>query len=82
MKEPAYRSVACRNQRVPYQRVLCGCAMDKATEYRRNSEYCRQMAEGVQNEEERAQWLRLAQSWLRMIRSENHIPTGENGCPK
>jgi len=52
-------------------------AMDKLTEYRRNAEYCRQMAEAVHNQDEKAQWLRLAQSWLRMIHPHKHSPTGD-----
>jgi hypothetical protein len=52
-------------------------AMDKPTEYRQNAEYCRQMADAAHNQDEKTQWLRLAQSWPRMIHPYGHNPTGD-----
>jgi len=40
--------------------------MDKATEYRRKAEYSQHMGESAFREEHRAEWLRLAESWLQM----------------
>jgi hypothetical protein len=35
------------------------------------------MAEAVHNQDEKAQWLSLAQSWLGMIHPHKHSPTGD-----
>ena len=48
--------------------------MDKATEYRRKAEYCQHMAKSAFREEQRTEWLCLAESWLRMIRHD-HVPS-------
>ena len=42
--------------------------MSKADEYRRNAEECSRMAQATRNPEDKAAWLRLADSWLRMLR--------------
>jgi hypothetical protein len=49
--------------------------MDKATEYRQKAEYCQHMGESAFREEHRTEWLRLAESWLRMIRPHDHVPS-------
>ena len=39
----------------------------KYDEYHRNADYCLQMALSASNDEYRASWLGVAQSWLQMI---------------
>jgi hypothetical protein len=39
-------------------------------EYRRNARECERMAENAGNAADKASWLRLAASWLGMIRNE------------
>jgi hypothetical protein len=38
-------------------------------EYERNVRECQRMAENSKSDHDRAAWLRLAQQWLRMLRS-------------
>ena len=38
-------------------------------EYRANAEECQRMADSSLNPQDRRQWLKLAESWLRMLRS-------------
>jgi hypothetical protein len=42
--------------------------MDRLDEYRRNAKLCQDMANSTRNENDRRQWLELADSWLRMLR--------------
>jgi hypothetical protein len=44
--------------------------MDLVDEYRRNARECERMAEKAGNPADKASWLRLAASWLGMIRSD------------
>jgi hypothetical protein len=44
--------------------------MDLVDEYRRNARECERMAERAGNPADTASWLRLAASWLGMIRSD------------
>jgi len=44
--------------------------MNILDEYRRNAEECQRMAENAGNATDKASWLRLAASWLGMIRNE------------
>ena len=44
--------------------------MDLVDEYRRNARECERMAERAGNPADKASWLRLAASWLGMIRSD------------
>jgi hypothetical protein len=39
----------------------------RSEEYRRNAMVCERMSHSTSNEDIRASWLRLAESWLRMI---------------
>ena len=41
--------------------------MDTEDEYRRNADECSRMAQNSRRDEDRAAWLRLADSWLRML---------------
>jgi len=44
-----------------------GVVSDKSEEYRRNAMVCESMSHTTSSENIRASWLRLAESWLRMI---------------
>jgi hypothetical protein len=44
--------------------------MDRFDEYRRNAQECQRMADSTSNESDRRSWLRLAESWMRMVRRE------------
>ena len=44
--------------------------MDLVDEYRRNARECERMAEKAGNSADKASWLRLAASWLGMIRND------------
>ena len=44
--------------------------MDLVDEYRRNARECERMAERAGNPADKASWLRLAASWLGMIRND------------
>lgn len=44
--------------------------MHRADEYRRNAEECQRMADNTSNGNDKRAWLRLAESWLRMVRKE------------
>ena len=44
--------------------------MNILDEYRRNARECQRMAENACNAADKASWLRLAASWLSMIRGE------------
>jgi hypothetical protein len=44
--------------------------MDILDEYRRNARECQRMAENAGNPADKASWLRLAASWLGMIKNE------------
>jgi hypothetical protein len=41
--------------------------MSRTNEYRRNAAECQRMAESTRDEGDRRSWLRLAQSWLRLV---------------
>jgi hypothetical protein len=41
--------------------------MSKADEYRRNANECCRMAQSTRDPDDRAAWLRLADSWRRML---------------
>jgi hypothetical protein len=38
-------------------------------EFRRNADECQRMANKTSNEDDKRAWLRLAESWLRLIRT-------------
>jgi hypothetical protein len=42
--------------------------VSKSDEFRRNADECLRMADRTADEGDRRAWLRLAESWLRMIR--------------
>jgi hypothetical protein len=44
--------------------------MTRADEYRRNADECQRMADNTSNDHDRRAWLRLAESWMRMVRKE------------
>ncbi len=39
----------------------------KSDDYQRNAEECQRMADSAPTDRERRSWMRLAESWLRMI---------------
>jgi hypothetical protein len=41
--------------------------MDRSDEYRRRAAECQRMAAESSLEKDRAEWLRLAQSWMRLV---------------
>ena len=49
------------------QQVRPDAVSDKSEEYRRNAMVCESMSHTTTSEAIRASWLRLAESWLRMI---------------
>ena len=56
--------------------------MNLLDEYRRNARECQRMAENAGNAADKASWLRLAASWLGMIKSEPKrvlTPDHQNG---
>jgi hypothetical protein len=44
--------------------------MNILDEYRKNARECQRMADGAGNASDKASWLRLAASWLGMIKNE------------
>jgi len=40
--------------------------MDKATEFRQHAEQCRRLAEQMENSEQRAQLLQMAETWEKL----------------
>ena len=53
--------------------------MNTLDEYRRNARECQRMADNAGNATDKASWLRLAASWLSMIKSKPRLlsPVGE-----
>ena len=52
-------------------------------EYRRNARECQRMAENAGNSADKASWLRLAASWLGMIKNEpKRFLAEERGNPE
>ena len=47
--------------------------MSKRDEYRRNAALCQRMADQSTDENDRAQWLSVAQSWVGLIRMNEQI---------
>ena len=45
--------------------------MNRSDEYRRNAEECQRMADATSSESDKRSWLRLAESWMRMVRKES-----------
>jgi hypothetical protein len=55
--------------------------MDLVDEYRRNARECERMAENAGNSADKASWLRLAASWLGMIRNDaRHLFEKDDGA--
>ena len=50
--------------------------MDRVDEYRFNETQCRRMLEATTNPKDRADWLKLANSWKQMLEAEQRHPTG------
>ena len=42
--------------------------MNKDAEFRRNAAECKRMADTARSEDDRSSWLKMSESWLRMIR--------------
>jgi hypothetical protein len=58
-------------------------AMNILDEYRRNAKECQRMAENAGNSVDKASWLRLAASWLGMIKNEpKRFLADERGNPE
>ena len=51
--------------------------MRSAEDYARHAEECQNMAACVRNETEKVAWLKLAESWLRVMRTEAELSPGE-----
>jgi hypothetical protein len=49
--------------------------MDKFDEFRAYAAECQRMADATTKEDDKRQWLRLAQSWLAMIRPPKRSPS-------
>jgi hypothetical protein len=49
--------------------------MNRSDEYRRNAEECQRMADNTANASDKRSWLRLAESWMRMVRKEVGVDT-------
>jgi hypothetical protein len=49
------------------KRFGLGVVSDKYEEYRRNAMVCERMSHTTSSQDLRASWLRLAESWLRMV---------------
>jgi hypothetical protein len=47
--------------------------MHKPDEYRAHAEECQRMADASPREDEKQQWLLLAQHWLALIRANRHL---------
>src|SRR5437879_759904 len=52
-----------------------GLCMSKSDEYRKNADECRRMAGQTQQPDDVAAWLRLAYSWLKMLKGESGTET-------
>lgn len=52
--------------------------MNRFDEYRRNAEECQRMADNTTNESDKRSWLRLAESWMRMVRREAGLDGARN----
>ena len=50
---------------------------EKRRRLRRHAEECQNMAACVRNEAEKVAWLKLAKSWLRVMRTEGELSAGE-----
>ena len=48
--------------------------MDESDEYRAHAAECERMAQATIREDDKRQWLRLAQSWLGLIRTAERTP--------
>ena len=48
--------------------------MTKFDDYQRNAEECQRMADTAQTDREKRSWMKLAESWLRMIVVRKVIP--------
>jgi hypothetical protein len=56
--------------------------MDRFDEYRRNAAECQRMAESTRNETDQRSWLRLAESWLRLLSGEPRGASSKSASPK
>jgi hypothetical protein len=45
--------------------------VSKSDEFRRNADECQRMADSTSNDGDKRAWLRLAQSWLALIRPDD-----------
>jgi hypothetical protein len=52
--------------------------MDRLDEFRAYAAECQRMADATTKEDDKRQWLRLAQSWLAMIRPPKRSPSPVN----
>ncbi len=53
--------------------------MNVLDEYRRNARECQRMAENAGNTTDKASWLRLAASWMGMIKNDAKRPFANDG---
>jgi hypothetical protein len=52
--------------------------MNILDEYRRNARECQRMADGAGNTTDKASWLRLAASWMGMIKNDAKQPAAND----
>ena len=50
--------------------------MNRSDEYRFNEAQCRRMCEGTKNPKDKADWLKLANSWKAMLEAEERSTAG------
>jgi hypothetical protein len=60
----------CSSDIIPTGRDMC-----KAEAYRRHAQQCMDAAQRIQNAEERAILLEIAQRWIRLAEKEQHAPS-------
>ena len=47
-------------------------------EYRRHAAECNRMAASTRNDNDKSRWLKMAESWMRMVRSDSNDQSSNN----